>query len=602
MKNFNYSLVDITGGFWKQKQDLNINTTINAVYDRFYDSGRIDAFKMDWKEGMDKKPHIFWDSDVAKWIEGVAYILKKHDAPELKAKTDAIIDNIEKNQCDDGYFNIFYTVCEPENRFTDRNCHELYCAGHLIEAAVAYYEATGEDKFLNCMIKYADYIEKIFVIDKSAKFSVNGHEEIELALIKLYRCTGNEKYLKMSLHFLNARGQSGDNPIIPQLLNEYDQNHMPVKNQREALGHAVRACYLYTAMADMASEINDKELAQACKSLFDDIVNHKMYITGGIGSTHIGEAFTVPYDLPNETAYAETCASISMIFFAMRMQKLENKAIYADIIERELYNGMLSGLSLDGKCFFYENPLEINLVNHIKNTSTVDKERMPITQRPEIFWCSCCPPNLNRLLASVGDYIYSYDEDTVYVNQFVSSTASKDDIKISVSTNYPTDGAVKIECSNIKKLAVRIPSWCSDYTISQAYKIKEGYAIIESPAEAIECNFKMEAVLIESNTRVSANYGKAALCYGPLVYCIESVDNGDNLYELYFDKNVEAKAEFDEYFNANILYVKGYKKRSSGKLHAPLSESFEECTIKMIPYFGFANRGESNMLVYLQYR
>lgn len=605
MKNFYYDKVNIKDGFWEKKQRLNEEVAINAVYDRFFDTGRIEAFKMNWKDGMEKKPHFFWDSDVAKWIEGASYILKKKNDPELSAKVESIIDDIEKNQGDDGYFNIYFTVCEPEGRFKNRDCHELYCAGHLFEAAVAYFEATGKDRFLRYMEKYADYIYKVFIEEKSSEFITPGHEEIELALLRLYRITKNKKHLELCKFFIDNRGKKvnyqkdlksiGDEIRFGNSI--YDQNHIPVRKQTEAVGHSVRACYLYTAMADLAFETNDIELKNACKKIFSDIVNKKMYITGGLGSSAYGEKFTIPYDLPNETAYAETCASIAMIFFASKMLQLENKAIYADIIEKELYNGMLSGLSLDGKKFFYENPLEINMENHRRNSG----ERLPITQRVEIFGCSCCPPNLNRMLSSVGQYIFGYDNRTLFINQFASCELEDDNIKASVKTNYPCSGKIEINASGAEKIAVRIPQWCNEYEISEEFEIKDGYAYISCKNMPVTVDLKIKPALMEANANVRDSLGKAALTYGPFVYCAEGADN-DNVFKLYFDKNLSARSEYNDFFGADVLYVKGFEKISSDELYSPLSESFSAVEIKMIPYFGFANREETDMKVFMQYR
>ena len=602
MKNISYRNVTLNSGYWKLKQELNENVTIHSVYDRFYDTGRVEAFNFDYKGGMPKRPHFFWDSDIAKWIEGAAYILNKKVDKDLEKKIDDLVDLIEKNQQDDGYFNVYFSVVEPGKRFTIRDCHELYCAGHLMEAAVAYYEATGKDKFLKCMEKYADCIEREFIINKTAKFITPGHEEIELALVRMYNCTKNKKYLEMAKYFIDNRGVGADVDRFIHCFNEkYAQNHIPVRQQKSAEGHAVRACYLYSGMCDLAYETNDQELYQVCKELFSDIINHKMYITGGIGSSPIGESFTLPYDLPNETAYAETCAAIALAFFAHRMMKFEHNAIYADVIERELYNGALVGLSLDGKSFFYENPLEVNLRNHVHNTATIDKDRLPITQRVEVFDCSCCPPNLNRVLASIGDYIYGVSEDVLFVNQFIASHVAYEGKEVELITNYPNDKTIIIKTKNVDRLAVRIPSWCRNFTINVPYELKDGYAYISGVDEII-LTLEMEVLLIESNDKVMNNIGKVAIQYGPFVYCIESVDNIENLYQLYVDSNLEYNLEYSSLFNANIIHLKGYKKVSTNNLYGLVSRKFEDFTIKAIPYVCFANRGESNMLVWINYK
>ena len=338
--------VRLREGFWKQQSDKNREITMRAVWDRFADTGRIGAFRCDWKEGMGHKPDVYWDSDVAKWMEAAAYLLGKEEIPWIRERLEWLIDRIEENQEPCGYFNTHFMTVEPGRRFTDQDAHELYCAGHLMEAAAAYRECCGETRFLNAMCRYADYIYEIFYVQKSAAFSVPGHEEIELALIRLYRVTGERRYLELGLYFLNTRG------TVPHF-DRQRQNHLPVRSQKTAQGHCVRALYLYTAMADAARETEDEALHEACRGLFLDITRHKMYLTGGVGSTYTGECFTENYDLPNETAYAETCASIAMILFCERMLRLEHSSVYADVIERELYNGMLSGISLNGKAFFY---------------------------------------------------------------------------------------------------------------------------------------------------------------------------------------------------------------------------------------------------------
>ena len=346
LMQYNYRNVTLRQGFWKQMEELNSKVTVNAVYDRFYETGRIDAFKFDWKEGEPNQPHFFWDSDVAKWMEGAAYILSREDRPDLEEKIESLIDLIEKNQCEDGYFNIYFTVVKPEARWSCRDWHELYCAGHLMEAACAYYDVTGRDRFLRLMEKYADYIKKVFVDEHSAAFTTPGHEEIELALYRMYKTTGNAKYFELCRFFLENRGLSENKEADILGSPYYAQNHLPIREQKEAFGHSVRAVYLYSGMADLALESGDEALKDACRALFESIVNNKMYVTGGIGSAYRGETFTVPYDLPNASAYAETCASIGLMFFAQRMIALdpENAAKYADAIELEMYNANSDGI------------------------------------------------------------------------------------------------------------------------------------------------------------------------------------------------------------------------------------------------------------------
>ncbi len=604
--DFNFYSTNITSGFLKSKQELNLKTTIHAVYDRFYETGRFTALKCKWTpECKDiPRPHIFWDSDVAKWIEAASYIIAKNPDKDLEDKIEAAIDAIEAHQLDDGYFNSYYNTAPDEKRFTNRDNHELYCAGHLMEAAVAYYYATGKDRFLNIMEKYADLINKIFVIEHSAEFDTPGHEEIEIALLRMYKCTGKEKYLDMCRYFLFTRGNSKkDLDFYTNFKNEsYDQSEAGIYELEGARGHAVRACYLYTAMAEFAHETNDEKLMDVCKKLFFDITNSKMYITGGIGSTHLGEAFTVPYDLPSETSYAETCAAISLMFFSQTMLKAHPNSVYADVIEKIIYNGMLSGISLDGESFFYENAFEINLINEQKNNSTKTKERFPINRRVKVFSCSCCPPNVNRVLASLERYVYHYHDGVYFVDQFCESEYSNSDVSITQKTNYPVSGRIEIDFKGIEKAAVRIPGWCDSFSLNVPYIIKDGYAYIENPGTVI-MDLEIAPKLYGSHEEVNHCANKAALVIGPVVYCAEGIDNdGVNLHRLYFNRELNAKTKFSEAIGLYTVEVDGYKRKASDSLYPKLTESFEKVCIKLIPYHAYANRDKSDMLVWMNYR
>ena len=593
MRAFSFNEVNLTSGYLFDKQKLNQKTTINAVYDRFSQTGRIDAFNFDYKEGMsDKKPHIFWDSDVAKWIEGAAYILKKHPDESLEARVDSLVEKIKENQCEDGYFNIYYTVVEPNARFSDRSKHELYCAGHLFEAAIAYADATGKRDFLDCMEKYADHIERVFIKEKSAAFTTPGHEEIELALVRLYLFTGKKKYLDMAEFFIDQRGVA-EEPIA----SEYNQTHKPVREQDEALGHSVRAMYLYTGMALLAAQTKDESLISACKKLWNDTVLHKMYITGGIGSTNIGEAFTTAFDLSNDQAYTETCAGIGLMFFSAAMLAFENDAKYADVIERVLYNGVLSGISLDGKSFFYENPLEINLSERFENS--YGKRRFPITQRLESFSCSCCPPNLNRLLPMLESYVYGMGENTLYVNQFASSTLRSGNIDCKMKTDYPNSGVVSICCSGAERIAVRIPDWCESFKLNKPFSMSAGYAVIENDADEICLELDMTPRAVFADPRVRHDAGKLAVMRGPILYCAEAVDNGAELYRYLLPQSICVTERFDDTFSLYRLSVLAKRWQPlEGGLYSNRPPKTEDAVLELIPYSCFANRGESDMLVW----
>ncbi len=601
-----FTNVRIADGFWRNRIDINENVTIFSVRDRFRDTGRFEAFKFNWKEGSDiPKPHIFWDSDIAKWIESVAYILASRDDAELRADVEEVISLMEKNQAQDGYFNIAHTVVFPENRFRIRDNHELYCLGHFIEAAVAWKIHTGCDRLIRIVDKYIDLVIKTFVEEGSAAFVTPGHEEIELALIKLYRLTKNKKYLDLCMFFINERGCHPDEHDTGWNTSSYNQSHMPVRQQREAMGHCVRACYLYSAMADAARETGDKELFTACKAIFNDIVRGKMYISGGIGSSHHGEAFTVPYDLQPDTAYTETCAAISLMMFADRMKDIEFDSIYADTVEREIYNGFISGLSLDGKGFFYENPLEINLSDRGRHTSIANEpEHLPITQRQEVFSCSCCPPNVTRFIETIGERAYSYNDDAFIVHQFIASTVEAADALITVKTEYPKNGRITLEAKGLKgkRLYVRIPFWCDEFSADKAFTKENGYACFDVNEDVfnLSADMNMKVKFYHADTRVRACAGRTAVMYGPVLYCAEAVDNNEELFNIKVLKNGNYNVEYSKELFANTLEIDGVRRQYTDSLYSSEKNYTDiPVRVKLIPYFAFANRGESDMAVWL---
>ncbi len=599
-----FSDIDINGGFWYHRQKINREVTLDSVRNQFEKTGRFHAFNYAWKKDEPNKPHIFWDSDVAKWLESAAYILHKNPDEKLTAYVEEVIDSVERNMDENGYFNSYFDVVEPKARWTRRNDHELYCAGHLIEAAVAYYYATGKDRFLKLMCRYADYIEKVFKNDRSASFATPGHEELELALVKLYLCTKEERYLGLSKFFVDIRGTASPKDYFSYQPATYAQDHMPVREQTTAEGHCVRACYLYSAMADLARLCDDDSLFEACKALFDNITRKRMYITGGIGSTHHGERFTDDYDLPNGTAYAETCAAIALAMFAVRMSLCECDSVYADVAETALYNGIISGISLDGKRFFYENPLEIN-VRERRAVKDTDRH-IPLSQRAEVFGCSCCPPNVTRLVASVADYMYSQNDGTLFVHQYMQSDAEFSGVKISQKTDYPFDGAVEIRIKGMagKKIAVRIPSWCTDFEISKSFETDRGYAYIavDSDDFSLKLNLSMKAGWYEALPSVWENSGKIALKKGPLVYCAEGIGN-ENIFSSFIDMFENITEGFDEELSVPTLTASGYIKSAceccKPLLYRPVKGDYRPVKIKFIPYYAFANRGETDMAVWV---
>ncbi len=599
MKNIDFRSVKVNDGFWKVKQDMCRDITAKAVFDRFTDTYRFAALKLNWKEGDEEKakPHFFWDSDVAKWIEGVAYMLEQSDLPELEAVCDEAIDDIAAGADENGYFNSYFLIFD-EKKFSNRDRHELYCLGHLIEAAVAYKRATGKDKLLKAMCRYTDYVIKVFVEEESAGFATPGHPELELALMKLYKETGEKKYADLAKHFIDLHGcndKDGDK-LWWMANNKYNQDEVPLRERETAEGHAVRALYLLSGMADVASEYSDSELMDACKRCFDNVASSRMYITGGVGSSPQGEAFTVDYDLPNRTAYTETCAAIALVFFCHRMFEATGEAKYHDVLERALYNGVLSGISLDGKSFFYENPLAIDLTFNDVDTSVTEKRRYPITQRLEVFGCSCCPPNMVRFIPSVGNYAFSENEDTVFVNQYMDCTAELDGDSLKVKTAYPADGRVKIEYSGKKKLALRIPAWCKNFSLNCEYELKGGYAYVS--ANDLELTMDMPIRVVAANPKVHENAGRVAVTRGPVVYCAEGVDNDFSIHSMLIDPNGEFTFGNTEFLVPSVI-TEAYLPKETDALYFDANDEYDKKPLTLIPYFAFANRGKSDMLVWI---
>jgi DUF1680 family protein len=581
---------------------------------------------------------VFQDSDVAKWLEAVGHSLMTHPDPELEKTADEMIDLIEKAQCSDGYLDTYFIINKNEKRWTNLcECHELYCAGHLIEAAVAYYEATGKDKLLKVACRFADLIDSIFGSEEGKIKGYPGHQEIELALVKLYKATGDPKYLKLSSYFINERGKEPNyflyewenvrNRIshwtkreepAPNL--EYNQAHRPVRQQDKAVGHAVRAVYMYSAMADIAYETSDRELFEVCRKLWENITTRRMYITGGIGSTRHGEAFTFDYDLPNDTVYAETCASIGLVFFSHRMLKMDPSGEYGDVMEKILYNLVPGSMSRNGKEFFYVNPLEV-----WPEACKKDPGKHHVkAKRQKWFSCACCPPNIARLLASLGDYIYSVNNDTLFTHLYIGGTVEANirnqKVLISQNSKYPYDGEIEFSISLNQpmnfKFAVRVPSWCRKFEIyinnqKAGYEIKKGYAYINRTwhnGESIRIFFEMPVEIIASNPKVRENAGKVCIMRGPLVYCLEEIDNGPNLsaISLCVDKEFKTGNANDLPEGTVIITGEGFRTVEEGwndELYKPYrSVETRPVKIKAIPYYLWGNRGEGEMLVWIRAR
>ncbi|HWT74857.1 MAG TPA: beta-L-arabinofuranosidase domain-containing protein [Mobilitalea sp.] len=568
---------------------------------------------------------VFQDSDVAKWLEAAAYSLVMFPDKELEKRCDEIIDLIGRAQHKDGYLNTYFTVKAPDKRWTNlAEAHELYCAGHMMEAAVAYAECTGKTKLLDIMCGMADHIYQRFIEDGAEGYP--GHPEVELALMRMYRYTGNEKYLELAKHFIDVRGVDSDyfakenerKGWTVWNMNCQDkenaQNHLPVRQQTKAVGHAVRAVYLYTGMVDVAATSKDEALITACKTLWENITQNRMYVTGAIGSAHEGEAFTKDYHLPNDTAYAETCASIGLIFFARKMLDLEKNSKYADIMERALYNGVLAGMQLDGTRFFYVNPLEV--IPGISGEAVTHRHTLP--QRPKWFTCACCPPNVARLLPSIGSYAWSEEGDTIYSHLYIGGVLDLTDTiqgRIKVQTNYPYDGKViySFEPSNElmrMTLAIRLPLWSTNTTIKlngreADYVSKDGYAYLTKAfhsGDEVTVSFDMNVKRIFACKEVSADSGKVAFSRGPLVYCLEGVDNNGDILGLRVKK--DAAASVGEYDKAKLegiveITIDGYRVSNSDTLYSYERPKAEPCKLNLIPYYAWGNRGLNQMRVWI---
>ena len=560
---------------------------------------------------------VFQDSDAAKWLEAAAYSLALFPDKELEKTADELIEIIAAAQDEDGYLDTYFTIKDREKRWTNLlEAHELYCAGHMMEAAVAYRESTGKDKLLKVMLKNVQHIYDIFITQKHG--GVPGHPEVELALLKMYRATGEKKCLELAEYFIDQRGKDtdfykreaekrdwtvwGSDPAD----NEYRQCGRPVREQTDAVGHAVRAVYLYTGMAELAAESGDKELLAACRRLWDSIVKRRMYLTGGIGSTVHGEAFSVDYDLPPDTAYCETCASIGLMFFALAMLKNEVKGEYADIMERAFYNTVLAGIQLDGKRFFYVNPLEV--IPGISGVSPTHRHDLP--QRPKWYACACCPPNAARLISSLGKYAYGEDESTMFCHLFAAGSVDfQNGGKITCETGYPYELTVNYTVvKGEKTLAVRIPSWSKVFSVTRndeqiSLAPKNGYIYVDvSDGDRITLTLDGSPRFIYPSAKLHDISGMVALARGPLVYCFEGADNGGDVVSLSLDTAGEARVQpYDEVLLGGTvkISVSALKTEDIDGLYSEDAPKRTPVTAVAVPYFTWGNRGENQMRVWM---
>lgn len=618
MEPVNFSQVNINDDFWKPKIDKVATKTLAAcIYQTEVATPRIRNFeKVARKQGEAHEGIFYDDSDVFKALEAMAYSLKTHPNAEMEKKCDEWIDKIAAAQQPDGYLNTWYTLRGIQDRYTDMSMHEDYNAGHMIEAAVAYYEATGKRKFLDVCIKWADHFDGLFGPGK--RDWVTGHQELELALVKLYRVTRNDKYLKLSDWLLSERGHQKAKGYTWTDWKDtaYAQDVLPVKDQTQITGHAVRAMYLYTGAADVAALTGDQGYMNAMKKVWEDVVYRNMYITGGIGSAGSNEGFTIDYDLPNEQAYCETCASVGMVFWNQRMNLLTGESQYIDVLERSLYNGALDGLSLTGDRFFYGNPLA-SRGQH---------------QRREWFGTACCPANIARLVASLGSYIYAKSAEGLWVNLYVGSQTrqliGKNDVSLSVKTDYPWNGKVQVNVDPVKKgkfkLYLRVPGWAkaqpvpgdayrANFSVIQSlmpvtingkdisYDMENGYIVINrewKKGDVVNFEFNMNTYLISSRQEIKQNEGRVAIGRGPLVYCVEGADNNGKAWNIVVPENTSFETVTSKVQDESVVEVKATVPVLDVSADGN-SVSTVKKEIIAIPYYTWANRGKNEMQVWL---
>lgn len=561
---------------------------------------------------------VFQDSDAAKWLEAVGYSLALHTDEELEDTADKLIDIIAAAQDEDGYLNTYFTVKDRDKRWTNLlEGHELYCSGHMMEAACAYFEATGKDKLLKVMLKNALHIYDRFIVQKNG--GAPGHPEVELALIKMYNATGEEKCLELAKHFIDVRGTDphfyereaakrdwqvwGSNPSDT----DYMQFGKPVREQTDATGHAVRAVYLYTGMAELAAKTGDSELLTACRRLWDSIVKRRMYVTGGIGSTVHGEAFSVDYDLPPDTAYCETCASIGLMFFASAMLKSDLDGHYADVMERAFYNTVLAGMQLDGKRFFYVNPLEV--IPGISGVSPTHRHDLP--QRPKWYACACCPPNVARLVSSFGKYAYGENDDTVFGHLYAAGNVKfANGAELECATNYPYDFEItyRVIRGGIR-LALRIPEWSRKFSLLKNGEqveaaAEKGYICIDiADGDVVKLTLDSAPRFVYPSAKLHRISGMTALCRGPLVYCFEGVDNGGDVVGLSLDTSGEITVQpFDEKLlgGTAVITAKAMRTSDFDGLYSDDVPETVPVTAYAVPYYTWGNRGENQMRVWMR--
>lgn len=610
-----FTQVHIEDQFWSPRIETNRTVSIPSAFKECEKNGRFDNFAL--AAGMIKGEHqgdfSFDDTDPYKVIEGASYSLAVKYDPKLDHYLDSVITIIAAAQEPDGYLTTCVTnKCTRlsgwwgSSRWEKINSHELYNSGHLYEAAVAHYRATGKRTLLDVAIKNADLVCQVFGPNEGQKHVPSGHPIIEMALAKLYKVTGDEKYLNMAKYFVEETGRGTDG----HRLNAYSQDHKPILQQDEIVGHAVRAGYLYSGVADVAALTHDTAYFHALTRLWENLVSKKLFITGGMGSRPQGEGFGLNYELNNHTNYCETCASIANVYWNYRMFLATGEAKYMDVLERALYNGVISGVSLSGDKFFYDNPLE-SMGEH---------------ERQRWFGCACCPGNVTRFMASVSNYVYATQGNDIYVNLYIQGKSemktADNQVQLVQTTGYPWEGKVSIQVKPEKEsefaVRLRIPGWlqsapvASDLyaytTPAEKYTLKvngstvkpaegDGYATIVrtwKPDDVIELELPMEVRRIKANDQVEDDRGMLAMERGPIVYCLEGIDQPDSVV---FNKFIPADAKIDATFDAKLL--KGVMVLSGTAKEVAQDGSIKDVPFKAVPYSTWNNRGAGQMEVWV---
>ncbi len=615
-------------GFWRDRIEAVRNGAAPVLYERALAAGTLDQVDPSRPVPELRIPYnpggvsmqMFWDSDLGKIAETYSYLISEKRDHAIEAKVDGIVKLYEKLQLPDGYLNSWFTRMQPGKRWTNmRDCHELYNAGHLLEGAVAYFQATGKREFLNVMERYLDHIAATLGTAPGQKPGYPGHPELELALMSLYRLTGDKRRLNLAAYFINQRGaqphyfdleaaaRGEKENLNPSKNHEYDQSHRPVREQDKVVGHAVRAMYLYCGMADVALETNDPSLRAALDRLWDDLTSKRLYVTGGMGPSKENEGFTADYDFPNSSAYAETCAAIGLVFWARRMLGFGPDTRYADVMETALYNGALAGLSRDGTRFFYENPLE-SYGNH---------------HRWDWHKCPCCPPNISRLIASIGSYIYSQADSALAVHLYAASTGEFElaggKVTLVQETDYPWDGKISLRVATDPSpvefaLALRIPGWCrgasarlNGENIEVAALTQNGYLTLKRgwrDGDIIELDLPLVPRWLYANPHIRQDAGRAALARGPLLYCLEGADHPFPLNSVRIDPDAEIGTEFRADLLGGITVLKLQAQRAEtgdwGKtLYRETPPRLTAAGLTAIPYYAWDNRTPGEMLVWL---